>query len=139
MIYFMSEKGPRFGLRTDVADEAERGAIVAGTPKLPLSFVGHTLEMYRKLPYGWRTTPTEIFTDHYMWQQFLALRECRATSSDRPTILYLPRGGHPGWPVERRLVELAAWHEKLSTPGGREAFRSKLVKGARRHRLRGGH
>jgi len=138
MIYFMSENGPRFRLRSDVTDESDRSAIASGTPKLPLSFVGHTLEMYRKLPYGWRTTPEGIFTDHYMWQQFLAHPECRAASSDRPTILYLPRGGHPGWPVERRLTELADWHRKLSQREGLESFTSRLVKAARRHERRGG-
>jgi hypothetical protein len=31
------------------------------------TFAGHTMEAYRKLPYGWRTTPQEFpWTDLYM-------------------------------------------------------------------------
>ena len=56
-------------------------------PVIPLAFAGHTLSMYRRLPFGWRTTPTDQFTDLYMWQQFLSQPECRTATSTRPTIL----------------------------------------------------
>ena len=38
-----------------------------------LTGVAHTLEAYRRLPHGWRTTPPEVPTDHYMWRQWLEL------------------------------------------------------------------
>jgi hypothetical protein len=82
-----------------------------------LSCVGHTLAMYQRLPYGWRTTPTPKPTDQYMWRQFLAHRDCRAFVTPHPTVLYFKRGGHPGWPVERRLAELQRWWEIVQDQG----------------------
>jgi hypothetical protein len=89
---------------------------------IPLSFAAHTLAMYRRLPYGWRRTPRFIFTDMYMWHQFLDHPECRTVASTVPTILYFSRGTHPGWPTPRRLAELEAWHARATTPGWYEGF-----------------
>ena len=37
--------------------------------RFDFTFAGHTLEAYRRLPYGWRTTPIEFpWTDLYMWR-----------------------------------------------------------------------
>lgn len=74
-----------------------------------LSAVGHTLAAYRALPVGWRTTPQDEFTDRHMWRQFLAQPDLRAYNCEVPTFLYFERDGHPGWPTEKRLVELKAW------------------------------
>ncbi len=38
-----------------------------------LTGVAHTMEAYRRLPHGWRTTPEGMPTDHWMWLQFLEL------------------------------------------------------------------
>ena len=39
--------------------------------RFELTFAGHTLEAYRRLPQGWRTTPADFpWTDLYMWRQF---------------------------------------------------------------------
>ena len=89
---------------------------------IPLSFAAHTLSMYRRLPYGWRTTPRFIFTDLYMWHQFLDHPECRTVASAVPTILYFSRGTHPGLSTPRRLAELEAWHARATTPGWYERF-----------------
>jgi glycosyltransferase involved in cell wall biosynthesis len=85
-------------------------------PMFPLSTVGHTREMYLKLPHGWRETPGKIYTELYMWQQFFAHPECRVFSSPRVTLLYFKRGNHPGWPVERRLPELRGYFETIQDP-----------------------
>src|SRR5678810_459841 len=64
----------------NLSDPSDRGWILAARcvqNGIPLSFAAHRLDMYRKLPYGWRTTPENIFTDIYMWEQFLAHTECR--------------------------------------------------------------
>jgi len=112
-----------YGLKVDLKSRYYRRKILHGMGMFGLSYAGHTLEMYRRLPFGWRTTPSKTPTDHYMWQQFLAHPECRAVSSDELTILSFNRGRHPGWTVAQRLPELQAWSAKLDEPGWYQEFR----------------
>ncbi|QJW88755.1 glycosyltransferase [Spirosoma taeanense] len=81
-----------------------------------LSAVGHTLDSYHQLPYGWRTTPTGVATDWYMWQQMLAQPDCRPVIHWAPTLLYFKRGDHPGWTVAQRQAELSHWFAQLQVP-----------------------
>jgi len=84
-----------------------------------LSSVGHTLQAYKSLPYGWRTTPLEEqYTDIYMWNQFLEIKETRASIIPVPTILYFNRGDHPGLPTPQRAKELETWYGKLIAEDG---------------------
>jgi len=114
-------------------DSDRRAAIRQRVPLdgLPLSTVAHRLSTYRSLPFGWRTTPRLDYTDHHMWVQFLEQPGCRAVSSFEPTILYFPRGEHPGWPVDKRLRELERWHEKMQEPGWTKAFRREVLESIR--------
>ncbi len=114
----------------DLCNDSDRRATIRTRvylDGLPLSTVTHRLSAYRSLPFGWRTTPKLGYTDHHMWVQFLEQPECRTVSSFEPTILYFPRGEHPGWPVEMRLRELERWHEKMQEPGWAEAFRQEVL------------
>lgn len=106
---------------SDPADRATRSC------SLPLSFVGHTLAMYRRLPHGWRAAPPGVATDAHMWRQFLAEPSCRVAFCPRPTILYFHRDPHPGLPVPERAQELTIWAERMRAPGWQAAF----VEGAR--------
>jgi glycosyl transferase family 2 len=80
-----------------------------GANFLPLSAVGHTLAAYRKLPYGWRTTPKPIPTDLYMWQQFLGQPGIRLASGSRPSVVNFPSPGRREWTPAQRLDELERW------------------------------
>lgn len=82
-------------------------------PDFQLSTVAHTLDAYRKLPHGWRTTPQNQFTDRFMWKQFLAQDNCRIISSPNPTLLYFKRGNHPGLSSRLRAKELKKWHPAI--------------------------
>jgi glycosyltransferase involved in cell wall biosynthesis len=84
---------------------------------IPLSFAAHTMDMYRRLPHGWRTTPGGIETDRYMWLQFLEQSKCRIAVSTLPTILYFKRGSHALRSVEKRMPELKKWYEDMLQPG----------------------
>ncbi len=130
------EGGFSFSATLDIDDPRDRNEAVLASPQIPLSCGGHTLAMYRRLPHGWRTTPPGRFTDHYMWQQFLAEPDCRTATSTSPTILYFKRGDHPGLSVEQRLPELALWHAKLDQPGWLEAFSEQVKDAAIRDRAR---
>ena len=115
----------------DLSQSADRVAAIrafSAFDGLPLSVVGHTLAMYKALPFGWRTTPKWEYTDHFMWTQFLRQPGCRAVSCHKPTILYFPRGEHPGWPVEKRLAELERWHNKMQQSNWADLLREQISK-----------
>jgi GalNAc5-diNAcBac-PP-undecaprenol beta-1,3-glucosyltransferase len=126
----ITEAGPAFTNRLDARDPAVRRRMVAGELpiELPFSCTGHRLDAYRRLPHGWRTTPPHWFTDQYMWRQFLADPAVRVAAGARATIVYLKRGDHPGWPVERRRAELERWSERMRRPGFAEAFAEDAVR-----------
>lgn len=81
-----------------------------------LSCVGHTLAFYNELPYGWRTTPQNQYTDVYMWDQFLDHPSCRSYAGMEPTILWFKRGDHPGLSTVERKVELEKWSLIIHNP-----------------------
>ena len=123
--------------RLDINDPRDRSVAVATPPPIPLAFAGHTLSMYRRLPFGWRTTPPDQpFTDLYMWQQFLSQPECRTATSTRPTILFFKRGHHPGLPTEQRRAELMRWHANLENPDWLARFTELVWEAAIRDRAR---
>ena len=83
-----------------------------------LSCGGHTLEAYRRLPHGWRTTPKEIHTVTYMWQQFLQQPWCRCASATRPTVLRFAAQVWDAQPREQRLGALDRWLRRVTKPTG---------------------
>jgi hypothetical protein len=126
-----------FNYAIDINDADDRRASLHGAVQvIPLSLGGHTLAAYRRLPYGWRTTPAGLYTDTYMWQQFLADPGCRTATSTVPTILYFKRGDHPGLPVAERVAELETWYARLDEPGWLEDFSETVRDAAIRDRAR---
>jgi glycosyltransferase involved in cell wall biosynthesis len=106
----------------DVSRPGDRGHVFTRLGFFPLSSQAHTMDMYRRLPYGWRTTPEGTATDVYMAQQFLGERDCRAVSGTRPTYVAFPDGFRGDWTLERRAAELDEWAARLATPEGRGEF-----------------
>jgi hypothetical protein len=99
----------------DLEPDDWRQRLFAGQNWIPLSNGGHSLELYRRCE-GWRTTPSGIPTDLYMWQQLLAAPGCRGVSGVRPTALHFPSLLRGGWSSERRLAELDHWAERAADP-----------------------
>lgn len=97
--------------RIDLARPYWRELLLGGENRIPLSCGAHTLELYRSLPEGWRTTPEGTFTDLYMWQQILAAPGSRAVSGTTPTVLHFPSSARNGWNETQRLAELDGWSE----------------------------
>jgi GalNAc5-diNAcBac-PP-undecaprenol beta-1,3-glucosyltransferase len=115
--FLVDEQGLlRAPMTADLALPFYREQMLAGTNYIPLSCAAHTLEFYRRLPYGWRTTPTGTPTDLYMWQQILAQPHCHAISSPRLTVLNFPSPLRPDWSLEQRLNELAIWSDRIREP-----------------------
>ena len=106
----------RAPMTADLALPFYREQILAGINYIPLSCAAHTLEFYRQLPYGWRSTPVGTPTDLYMWQQILAQPHCRAISSPRLTVLNFPSPLRRDWSPEQRLAELAIWSDRIREP-----------------------
>jgi glycosyltransferase involved in cell wall biosynthesis len=106
----------------DVSMPQDRRHVFSRLGFFPLSSQAHTMEMYRRLPHGWRTTPEGIATDVYMAMQFLEQPGCRALSGTRPTYVAFPDGFRGGWTLGERARELDEWSAKLATPEGRGEF-----------------
>lgn len=89
-----------------------------------LTGTAHTVAAYRRLPYGWRTTPPGYWPDHYMWQQFLAEPSVRAVTATRVTALQFPShlDGRDSWGPRARRAELERWRASLATHEGRVHF-----------------
>ena len=111
----------------DLAEAVARARHESFPNLLPLSFVGHTLDAYRRLPDGWRTTPEGTATDRYMWSQFLDQPWVTVATSPMPTVLYFKRGGHPGLATAERLVLLDAWSPRLTIDGAAVVQREVLA------------
>jgi len=82
-----------------------------------LTGTAHTLDAYRRLPYGWRTTPGGVPTDHWMWLQFLELPGLRVASGERLTYLNFPQ---PLWgdvPDAERAEHIAERLRRSREPG----------------------
>jgi hypothetical protein len=94
-----------------------RARMLAGENFFPFSSAGHTLELYRRLPHGWRTPPRGGWHDLSMWQQILSLGDVRAVSGWTPTVAYFPSTLRPNWSTERRCSELDSWLERLRGGG----------------------
>lgn len=106
----------------DIAVPYWRAEVLAGRNFIPLSMGAHTLERYRRLPHGWRTTPKGTPTDLYMWQQLLSEPGCRAVSGSRPTVLNFPSSLRRGTSLEERVAELEAWDKRRGDPEWRREF-----------------
>jgi GalNAc5-diNAcBac-PP-undecaprenol beta-1,3-glucosyltransferase len=97
-----------------------------------LTGTAHTLEAYRRLPHGWRTTPPGGPTDHYMWRQWLELPGFRGAMGDRLTYLTFP---DPWWgrlPPAERAASLEDWLRRSREPGFEEELETLLRAAIRR-------
>ena len=85
---------------------------------IALNGAAHTMELYRRLPHGWRTTPAGLPTDLYMWQQIFSVPGCRRTSLCRPLELHFPSPDRRAWSQQRRVAELEHWERIVAAPDG---------------------
>jgi hypothetical protein len=97
--------------------------------RFDFTFAGHTMAAYRRLPYGWRTTPPEFpWTDLYMWRQFLAEPWCRARSAMIPTGINTWTHRRPHLTDRQRGDDLAKWLALTAKPAFREELWAKIAK-----------
>jgi glycosyltransferase involved in cell wall biosynthesis len=80
----------------------------------------HTRDVYFDLPFGWRPAPLTIWSDLYMWRQFISYPGCRFAGLPQTTTISFPRSLRREYSVEQREAELADWFSRLSLPGEAE-------------------
>ncbi|MBA3241836.1 MAG: glycosyltransferase family 2 protein [Acidobacteria bacterium] len=133
------EGGGLHGPWLDLSLTRERELVLAGEKNASLSSMGHTLEMYRRLPFGWRTTPHGVPTDAYMQRQFLAHPDCRAASGMQPTTIHFASPERAHWSLEERLAELERWQQRLAEAQGRADFNLEVLDWVLRAHIRTMH
>ena len=84
---------------------------------ISLTGAAHTLDAYRRLPYGWRPAPADVWSDLYMWQHFLGLSDFRGRTGRRLTHLHLPEPDRRGVTVAERVAELELWSSRIQDDG----------------------
>ncbi|MFC1773989.1 glycosyltransferase family 2 protein [Pseudomonadota bacterium] len=90
--------------------------------RVAFSCAAHTIDMYRRLPIGWETTPEKIFTDWYMFKKFLAVEDCRCVSGTYPSAITFPSPPRLNCSQEERIAELQHWANRVSTAEGRMQY-----------------
>lgn len=98
--------------------------------RMPFSTFGHTMAAYRALPEGWATTPAGEWTDLTMFRKFMRNDTLRGRSGTWPTAVTFPTPPRQGWPVQRRLEELATWESRLSDDASRARFQCEMLEAA---------
>jgi len=134
----LDAQGAPFALAADLNDPAfRRRMLTEFYNRFDFTFGCHTLEAYRRLPYGWRTTPSDFpWTDLYMWRQFLAEPWCRARSAFVPTAICTQTHLRPHLNNRQRSEELAYWRAESSRPDFREMLWGKIAENMARNLIR---
>jgi len=97
--------------------------------RFDLTFGAHTLDAYRRLPHGWRTTPAEFpWTDLYMWRQFLEQPWCRARSAMIPTGINTWTHRRQGLTDQERADDLVRWHSRIADPDYRAQLCTDIIR-----------
>lgn len=82
-----------------------------------LTGVGHRLDAYLRLPLGWRETPSERWSDHFMWQQWFASPDYRYSTGDRLTVLKFEAADRTDMSDAQRRAEIETWLQRSREPG----------------------
>jgi hypothetical protein len=110
----------------DLRQPHYRNLLLGKTNRIPLSAAAHRRETYRGLPYGWRSTPAGIPTDHYMWQQWLGQNGTRFGAVPVATVLNFPDTHRREMTLSRRAEELSGWLGRMRTEAGLTELRNQL-------------
>lgn len=107
---------------TDIADDHTRNKMLTKHfNSFDMTFAGHTLDAYRRLPSGWETTPPDFpWIDLYMWRKFLAEPWLRAASVMVPTAICTQSSLRPDMTSSERAAETAGYLAAFARPGYRE-------------------
>jgi glycosyltransferase involved in cell wall biosynthesis len=108
------------------------GKLKGKTNRIGFTSVGHTLKAYYSLPHGWRTSPMDIWTDLYMWRQWLSHKELTFGSILETTFINLPAKPRKAFSMQERVDEIAYWSDLIKN----KSLESEPCKKLQTHLLR---
>lgn len=91
------------------------------------SVVAHRRDAYEKLPYGWRPKPEDLWSDLYMWRQWLNQPEIRFKTLFTVTALHLGSPHRHEMSVRERCLEMQDWLKKMEVEGFQEKLSGLLM------------
>jgi glycosyltransferase involved in cell wall biosynthesis len=91
-----------------LADDIGRARALDRIGLFSLTGLSHTMEAYRRLPFGWRETPDGLASDQFMIMQFLEQEWCRCALADATTTVHLPSHQRRHMSPEERGIEIDA-------------------------------
>ena len=94
---------------------------------ISLTGVAHTMDLYRKLKFGWRTAPKDVWSDHYMWQQIFLTPDIKLLSSDLSTTIKLPSLTRKEKTMMDRASEIERWSVMIKRPNFFDLWQKKLL------------
>lgn len=102
----------------DLARPAFQALLLRGDwNRISLTGAAHTMDAYRRLPYGWRAAPEGIWSDLYMWQQFIRMPGFRGRTAVRLTHLHMADQDRRSMPEAERVSELEHWQRRIHERG----------------------
>ena len=114
-----------------LAEPGWRAEALTGESLLSLTGLAHTSDAYRRLPYGWRDTPSDVYTDQHMVRQFLEQDWCRVASASKVTTVHLAGTWRTHMTPKERRDELARVYEQIRQPGGWQRYRREALEAER--------
>ncbi len=97
-----------------------------GQNTISLTGAAHTLNLYKRLPYGWRITPPNNWSDHYMWMQIFQLPEVKLETSKLSTTIKLPSSIRKGVTPEDRESEIKNWYNRIHSDSFYKLWQDKV-------------
>jgi len=90
--------------------------------------VAHTKEAYLKLPFGWRPRPEGMWSDLFMWRQWIDQKRFKFLTIPCSTTLHFPSSLRPHTSISERLIELDLYYKKSLSPDFSEIINKQLIK-----------
>jgi len=85
--------------------------------RFDMTFTGHTLAAYRRLPVGWEAPPATFpWNDLFLWRKFLAEPWCRVRSTMVATAIYFATSTRKRTSNREHADELAYWTKRMKQP-----------------------
>lgn len=97
-----------------------------------LTGASHTLSLYRRLPFGWRPAPADVYSDWHMWRQIFMLPGLVARTGRRLTCLHFPSPFRSELSITERVAELERWSLAAQEPGFERRLAVSLADSIRR-------
>jgi len=94
--------------------------------KISLTGAAHTMDLYRRLEFGWRTSPKNVWSDHYMWKQIFSTPNVKLSSSKLSTTIKVPSVSRKKDNEYERKSEIEIWSVMIKRPDFFDLWQKKL-------------